>query len=60
MQQISYHICKRCGEETENVCGLVFINKEWEKKRKIKMADDDQYGEGMEQSVKYIPWKGKN
>ena len=23
------------------------------------MADDDQYGEGMERSVKYIPWKGK-
>jgi len=24
------------------------------------MADDDQYGESMERSVKYIPWKGKN
>jgi len=23
------------------------------------MTDDDQYGEGMERSVKYIPWKGK-
>ena len=28
-------------------------------KREKKMADDDQYGEGMERSVKYIPWKGK-
>jgi len=42
------------------VNSFLSIKKKKRKEKKRKMADNDQYGEGMERSVKYIPWKEKN